>query len=106
MAKGDAKLKTGKNPLLGPWYLEATAAEIECDFPGKRFVLKGPLEIRKQAPNGGGSNTVIADTAETPMELAFKGDSIRINGPHRMKLDDGSAPKEDEPDKSAGVDKK
>lgn len=105
VASGDAKLKKGENPLLGPWVLEATAAEIECDFPGKRFVLKGPLEIRKNSPDGG-SSTIVGETAETSVELAFQGDSTRVNGPHRMKLDDASAPKGVATEKSGAVDKK
>ena len=71
MAKGEAKLKRGKNQFVGPWTLEATAAEMEADFPGKRFVLKGPLEIRNKLP-GGGASVVEADSAETTVELAFQ----------------------------------
>ena len=92
VAKGDARLKKGRNQIVGPWSFEATATAIECDFPGKRFILKGPFNARRKASDGSMTITE-GETVESSMELAFQGESTRIDGPHRIKILDPEAAK-------------
>jgi hypothetical protein len=84
-AKGEARLKQGRNPLLGPWTLEASAEIIECDFPGKRFIVHGPYSIRRKLP-GGAATEISGAGPDSTAELTFHGGAIKAAGPNKIRL--------------------
>jgi hypothetical protein len=84
VAKGEAKLKKGRNPLLGPWVLEASGETIECDFPGKRFIIQGPYSLRKK--EGKGWMEISGPGHDSKVELAFQGGAVRADGPNKVRL--------------------
>jgi hypothetical protein len=84
IAKGDAKLRKGPNPLLGPWVLEASGETIECDFPGKRFIIQGPYSLRKK--EGKGWIEISGQGQDSKVELAFQGGAVRAVGPNKVRL--------------------
>jgi hypothetical protein len=88
IAKGDARLKKGRKPLMGPWTLEASAEVIECDFPGKRFIIRGPYTLTKK--ESGGKTEISGPGADSTAELPFQGGAIRTEGPSKTKVDDGA----------------
>ena len=90
IAKGDAKLKRGRNSLIGPWTMEASADVIECDFPGKKFVVRGPYSILRK--ERGGRTEITASGPESSAEVDFREGAVRAQGPSRVKvLDDVAA---------------
>ena len=94
-AKGNAKLKRGRNSLTGPWIMEASAEVIEADFVGKRFVIRGPFSIKKKGADGG-SLEIIGTAAETTGELLFRDGELSVNGPNKVVAKDAAAAAEDE----------
>jgi hypothetical protein len=86
IAKGQPQLKQGRNSLLGPWILEATAEVIEADFPGKKFILRGPYSIVRKV--NGAKTEIVGSEAESSAELDFRDGAVRSTGPNRVKLGD------------------
>ena len=91
IAKGDAKLKRGANAWLGPWILEVSADVIEADFPGKKFLVRGPytmVQTRK-----GGSTETSGPGPDSSVELDFRDGAVHAQGPSRMKIIDAESGK-------------
>ena len=91
IATGDAKLKRGANALLGPWVLEVSADVIEADFPGKKFLVRGPYTIVQKGK--GGSTETSGPGPDSSVELDFRDGAIRAQGPSRMKIIDAESEK-------------
>jgi hypothetical protein len=90
VAKGDAKVKRGTNPLTGPWTLEGSAEVIECDFPGKKFVLKGPYSVVRK--ENGVKIEVVGPGPDSGAELDFRDGAVRTSGPNKTTVGDPEKP--------------
>jgi hypothetical protein len=92
MAKGDAKLRKGRNPLLGPWTLEASAEIIEADFKGKKFIVHGPYRIFTKSLGPSGAE-ISGPGPDSSAEILFANGVIDAKGPNRVNLVDPVPPK-------------
>jgi hypothetical protein len=97
IAKGDARLKKGRNSLLGPWTLVVSAEVIECDFPGKRFIARGPYKLVQES-DGLKKMEIEGTAANSSVELLFHG-QIKAEGPNTVRMLD--APPKNENRKAA-----
>ena len=91
VARGDAKLKRGRNALLGPWVLEVSAEVIEADFPGKKFVVRGPYTILQKGKAG--SIETSGPGPDSSAEFDFRDGAIRSQGPSQTKIIDADSGK-------------
>jgi hypothetical protein len=92
MAKGDAKLRKGRNPLMGPWTLEASAEIIEADFTGKRFIIHGPYVFSEKIA-GGATREISGPGPDSRLELPFARGGLNAIGPNRVSLKEPVPPK-------------
>lgn len=89
-ATGKPVLKHALNPIKGPADIIASADKIECDFPGKKFILTGSLRIVGKI-EGGGTQEITSELA-TRAEITFSPPVVRVEWPYKVKMTPAKKP--------------